>query len=238
MDLALALHAHLAVLLRLRPVPGLAMPLVEQGCSGSTATGSRSWRRCTSSDLADDRIGRILRDHIRRMDHVELLSGVLAGEGQERKLATWVLGEEVRHVQNLAIDHDPAITLGSVLGHLGQGDSTIATATGCGSSACRSSTPSATDHSNDSVRSVLRDHIRRVDHVELLSGVLAREGQNRKLATWVLGEEVRHVQHLAVDHDPAIALGSVLGHLVQGVAAATDSGRSTYSCSSTIHRAL
>ena len=43
-------------------------------------------------------------------------------------------------------------------------------------------------------------------HVELLRGVLAREGQNRQLATRVLRQEGGHVQHLAIHHHPAVAL--------------------------------
>merc|ERR1712066_473900 len=77
----------------------------------------------------------------------------------------------------------------------------------------------ATNLSDDCVWCIFRNDIRRVDHVELLSGILSCESQDGKLAAWVLTKEFCDVQHLTRNHDPAISLGGVLGHLFHGHAA-------------------
>ena len=63
--------------------------------------------------------------------HVELLRGVLAGEGEDGQLATRVLRQEAGDVQHLAIDHDPAVRLGVVLGNIGKGHAPATAATVC-----------------------------------------------------------------------------------------------------------
>mmetsp|Transcript_84168 Transcript_84168/g.235796 ORF Transcript_84168/g.235796 Transcript_84168/m.235796 type:complete len:219 (-) Transcript_84168:88-744(-) len=117
-DLALALHPHLAVLLVLRPVARLAVALVQQGRRGPTDGCCRDGG--TGADLADDGVRRVLRDHIRRVDHVELLCGVLACEGQDGQLSARVIAQEAGDVEHLAVHHDPAVSLRVVLGHISQ----------------------------------------------------------------------------------------------------------------------
>eukprot|EP00411_Alexandrium_monilatum_P099525 CAMPEP_0175799738 /NCGR_PEP_ID=MMETSP0097-20121207/86661_1 /TAXON_ID=311494 /ORGANISM="Alexandrium monilatum, Strain CCMP3105" /LENGTH=634 /DNA_ID=CAMNT_0017111015 /DNA_START=1 /DNA_END=1905 /DNA_ORIENTATION=+ len=65
---------------------------------------------------------------------------------------------------------------------------------------------------DDCIRSVLLDHVRRVDHVELRRRILASESQDGELTTGVLREEVRHIEHLVIQDDPAIGLRRVFGH--------------------------
>ncbi len=57
------------------------------------------------------------------MDHIELLGGVLTGEGQDGELTTGVVGQELGDVQHLAVDDDLAVVLRDVLLHFGQRNS-------------------------------------------------------------------------------------------------------------------
>eukprot|EP00411_Alexandrium_monilatum_P051066 CAMPEP_0175472226 /NCGR_PEP_ID=MMETSP0095-20121207/73763_1 /TAXON_ID=311494 /ORGANISM="Alexandrium monilatum, Strain CCMP3105" /LENGTH=463 /DNA_ID=CAMNT_0016773697 /DNA_START=1 /DNA_END=1393 /DNA_ORIENTATION=- len=58
---------------------------------------------------------------------------------------------------------------------------------------------------------VLAHDVRRVDHVELRRRILASESQDGELTTGVLREEVRHIEHLVIQDDPAIGLRRVFG---------------------------
>merc|ERR1712127_1134446 len=82
----------------------------------------------TFSNLPDHSIWRIFRNYIWWVNHVELFGCILACEGQDGQLASWVIREEVGHIQHLPRNHDPTIALGGVLGHLLQGISTTTTA--------------------------------------------------------------------------------------------------------------
>mmetsp|Transcript_54685 Transcript_54685/g.171699 ORF Transcript_54685/g.171699 Transcript_54685/m.171699 type:complete len:630 (+) Transcript_54685:168-2057(+) len=70
------------------------------------------------------------------------------------------------------------------------------------------------NHADDSVRRILANNVRWVDHVELGSGILACESQDSKLTTRMLRQKVGHVQDLIPQDDPTVALGGVLGHLL------------------------
>jgi hypothetical protein len=52
------------------------------------------------------------------VDGVVVVGGILAGEGEDDLGATWVLGEEVRDVVDVAVEDDPAAVWGVVLGDL------------------------------------------------------------------------------------------------------------------------
>merc|ERR1712066_52370 len=75
----------------------------------TTTTTSPGSSSCSGADNADDSIWRILRDDVRRMDHVELLCSILSCEGQDSELATWMLREEIGHIQHLSTNDHPAI---------------------------------------------------------------------------------------------------------------------------------
>ena len=68
-------------------------------------------------------------------------------------------------------------------------------------------------------------------HVKLLCGILPGEGQNGQLATRVLRQEAGDVQHLTVDHHPAVRLGVVLRNVCQSHASATTAASRGRSCS-------
>jgi len=178
------------------------------------------------------------------VDHVELLSRIPAREGQDRELAARVIREELGDVEHLAVDDHPAVGFGVVLGNLCHGDATSSTATAA--SLCHFATmaaAAATDPADDRIGCILPDDIRRVDHVELLSRIPAREGQDRELAARVIREELGDVEHLAVDDHPTIGLGSVLGDLLQGIATTTTTAhncRTSLSASTTrlVHAVL
>mmetsp|Transcript_17487 Transcript_17487/g.43530 ORF Transcript_17487/g.43530 Transcript_17487/m.43530 type:complete len:287 (-) Transcript_17487:310-1170(-) len=70
---------------------------------------------------------------------------------------------------------------------------------------------------NNEVGRVLSVHLRRVDVQKVLRGVLPREVENHQLATRVLVNEVRDIQHVALNSDPSVALLVVLGDLVKAV---------------------
>merc|ERR1740133_642848 len=76
------------------------------------------WCLCCA-DPANDGFRRILSDDIWWMDHVELFCGILASKGKDGKLATRVRWEEVGDVENIPVNHNPAIALRNVLGHFG-----------------------------------------------------------------------------------------------------------------------
>merc|ERR550532_3573716 len=146
------------------------------------------------------------------MDHVELFCSILASESQDGELATWVLGKEICHIQDLACDYDPTIRFGCVFGNLFQSVGRHSWRQLYFSS---SSTSARSDHSDDSIWCIFRNHIRRVYHVELLRGISARKGQDCKLAAWMLREEICYVENLSVDNDPTITLRGMLGYLFQ-----------------------
>eukprot|EP00754_Rhynchopus_humris_P031361 Rhum_TRINITY_DN15333_c13_g1::Rhum_TRINITY_DN15333_c13_g1_i1::g.152460::m.152460 len=70
---------------------------------------------------------------------------------------------------------------------------------------------------DDGLGSVLVDVRLRVHHLELLCGILAGVQHDGVLATRVLRQEVRHVQHPLVHNAPAVLLGRVLRHLLHRV---------------------
>merc|ERR1719388_41049 len=76
--------------------------------------------------------------------------------------------------------------------------------------------PARAYHADDGAWSILLDDVGGMDHVELLSGVLASESHDGEHTARVLLEEFRDVQHAAVEHDPAIGLRGVLRHLRHG----------------------
>lgn len=51
-------------------------------------------------------------------------------------------------------------------------------------------------------------------HVELLGRVAAGVQEDSLLASRMVGQEARHIEHLAVDDDPAVILRVVLLHLL------------------------
>merc|ERR1719160_1234749 len=53
----------------------------------------------------------VLVNHVGRVDHVELLRGVLPGKGDDGKLATRVVLQEVSDIEHLAVQNHPAGTL-------------------------------------------------------------------------------------------------------------------------------
>mmetsp|Transcript_23605 Transcript_23605/g.48981 ORF Transcript_23605/g.48981 Transcript_23605/m.48981 type:complete len:238 (-) Transcript_23605:371-1084(-) len=129
----------------------------------------------TAANIADHRVWGILANDIWRMDHVELLGGILSSKGQNRQLSAWMLRQEACHVQHLAINHDPAIALAVVLGHFCHGNTSATTARRrpCHDGA---TTSAAADHADHGVRSVFANHIWGMDHVEFLCGILASKG--------------------------------------------------------------
>merc|ERR1719456_2002139 len=70
--------------------------------------------------------------------------------------------------------------------------------------------PSRPKLANDGIRSILGDDIRRMDHVELFSSILACKSENGKLTAWVIGKEAGYVEHLASHYNPTITLRRVL----------------------------
>merc|ERR1740130_18923 len=78
-----------------------------------------------------------------------------------------------------------------------------------------------TNISDGDIRGILANDIRWVDHVELFSGILACEGKDCKLTPRMILKEVGHVEHLASNHNPAIALRRVLCHFFHGISCAT-----------------
>ena len=73
--------------------------------------------------------------------------------------------------------------------------------------------------SDHSVRRVAGDDLRVVQHVELLCRIAARVEQDRLLASWVIRQEGRDIEHLAINHDPDVVLLVVLRDLLGGVRA-------------------
>jgi len=69
--------------------------------------------------LADDGVRSILADDALGVDHVELLTCILASKVDDGELATRVVLQEVCHVQDLAVEDDPAILLAVVAGNIG-----------------------------------------------------------------------------------------------------------------------
>jgi hypothetical protein len=151
-------------------------------------------RRGSSTNHANHSIWCILSDHIWRVNHVELPGSILARKSQDGQLAARVVLEKVRDIENLASDNDPAVGLAGVLGHLihgvpghiwWQADNDTVT----------SAAATSSDHTNDLIWRVLPNHIRRVDQVELLGGILASERQNGQLAARVILEAASDLKH-------------------------------------------
>ena len=65
------------------------------------------------------------------------------------------------------------------------------------------------------VQAVLLDDLAVMEHVELLSGILAGEHHDALLTAGVLGQELSHVQHLVTDDDPTVLVGVVLCHFLR-----------------------
>jgi len=80
-----------------------------------------------TAQTANDGIRSVLADDVRGVDHVELLRSILSGEGQDSQFSPRVVAQETGHIQNLAINHHPAICLAVVLGHICHADATAAT---------------------------------------------------------------------------------------------------------------
>ena len=74
---------------------------------------------------ADDGVGRVSRDDLGVVEHVELLRRVAAGIEKDGLLTSRVVGKEARHVEDLAVDDDPAVILLVVLVHLLDGESLL-----------------------------------------------------------------------------------------------------------------
>mmetsp|Transcript_90009 Transcript_90009/g.205699 ORF Transcript_90009/g.205699 Transcript_90009/m.205699 type:complete len:492 (+) Transcript_90009:175-1650(+) len=86
--------------------------LLRGRCAGASGRGAAS-----SAHGADHGVGRVLLQHIRRVDHVELRTGVLASECQDGELTAGVVLQEAGDVEHLAVQHNPAIILGGMLGN-------------------------------------------------------------------------------------------------------------------------
>ena len=71
-----------------------------------------------TTETTDDRVRRVLLDDVGRVDHVELLGRVLAGEGDDGEHAARVVRQELRDVEHIAVHGHPAVLLGVVLGDL------------------------------------------------------------------------------------------------------------------------
>lgn len=80
------------------------------------------------------------------------------------------------------------------------------------------------DATDDSLRGVLVNHVGLVQHVEFFGGVATSVDQDGLLASRVVLQELGHVQHLAVDDDPAVVVLVVLGDLFQAVLLVAVSG--------------
>merc|ERR1719464_488317 len=63
-------------------------------------------------------VNAVLLDDLAVMEHVELLSRILACEEHDCLFAAGVVGHEVGHVVDLLADDDPAVRLRGVLGQL------------------------------------------------------------------------------------------------------------------------
>lgn len=66
-------------------------------------------------------LGQVLLESVWGVDGIELLSSVLAGILEDNLHAAGVLGEELCDIVGLAVDNDPAVILGVVLGDLDAG---------------------------------------------------------------------------------------------------------------------
>ena len=55
-----------------------------------------------------------------------------------------------------------------------------------------------------------------MEHVELLRRVAASVEKDRLLASGVVGQEARNIEHLVVDDDPDVVLRLVLRDLLRG----------------------
>mmetsp|Transcript_2564 Transcript_2564/g.3171 ORF Transcript_2564/g.3171 Transcript_2564/m.3171 type:complete len:297 (-) Transcript_2564:172-1062(-) len=89
----------------------------------------------------------------------------------------------------------------------------------CTTSNRRSNT--APNIANHGFRGVLANDIWRMNHVELLGGILACKSQDGQFTSWMFSQEGSHIKHLSVHHDPAVCLGVVFGHICQADAATT-----------------
>merc|ERR1711871_1592021 len=144
----------------------------------ATTHGCRR-RSASNTNLANNGIRRVLANHVWGVNHVELLCSVLACKSQNGKFTTRVVREEIGDIQHLAVQDNPTRCLAVVFCHLLHGDPTVAAATA--TSNCTTAA-TATDLPNDGVWSILSNHIWRVNHVELLSCILACKSQNGKFS--------------------------------------------------------
>jgi hypothetical protein len=67
---------------------------------------------------------------------------------------------------------------------------------------------------NDLAGSVLGDDLVVVQHFEFLCGITTHEVHECLGSTWVLVEPIRDVEDDALDHDPEVLLGVVLGNCI------------------------
>merc|ERR1719161_1972328 len=86
------------------------------------------------------------------------------------------------------------------------------------------------EHADDCIRRVFANHVRRVDHVELLGGVLASKGNNGELAARMILQEVCDIKDLSVHCDPAICSCVVFRQLLHGDASSTATATATATC--------
>merc|ERR1719198_1666803 len=109
-ELPLALHPKLVAgaLVRFR------LLLLEQR-GRRAATGRRGFAPASCPKGADDGVGRVLFNDVGGVNHVELFARVLSSEGQDRQLAARAVLQEVRDVQDLSVQCNPAIPFGGVL---------------------------------------------------------------------------------------------------------------------------
>mmetsp|Transcript_1622 Transcript_1622/g.3518 ORF Transcript_1622/g.3518 Transcript_1622/m.3518 type:complete len:312 (+) Transcript_1622:714-1649(+) len=106
----------------IRPPPmvlGLAHLALARGNRDSSTT--RSCRPTATTESANDAVRRVLLDHIRRMDHVELSRRILSSECEDCELATRMVLQEAGDIENLSVQHHPTIVFRHMLGNLLQG---------------------------------------------------------------------------------------------------------------------
>ena len=85
----------------------------------------------------------------------------------------------------------------------------------------------AAKNTKDRIWSILLDHIRRVDHVELGCSVLATESQDRQLAARMQGQEVGNIQDTSIQDHPHITFLVVLRNLFHGCDESSSSSSSS-----------
>mmetsp|Transcript_51403 Transcript_51403/g.133737 ORF Transcript_51403/g.133737 Transcript_51403/m.133737 type:complete len:672 (-) Transcript_51403:293-2308(-) len=182
------------------------------------AARHRGRGRRSARELALDhgavRIRQVGLDHVRLVDRVPLLRGILAQVRHDGLLAARVHRDPLGHVQHLAVDHDPRVLLRVVLSHLGELD---AVALGRGGGGGASTAATGAELADDrEVGDVLLDHVLLVDHVPLLGGVLSEVRRDGLLSAWVDWDPLGHVDDVAIHHKPGVVLGVVLRDVLEG----------------------